>query len=333
MSLELGRARNVRSASDGSFRFDDLATGTYRLGARGSGAAQFDLRPLRVEAGKVLDVGSLALAGTAIVRGRVLVAPGLSPIGVVVDLDDDGIRIEKPDGSFAYDQVSPGEHQLRSGRDPIAFTISSGETKEFVIDLRERAPCSVTVRVLHRGKAAKGMMVVSESGAGRVSLYSHQIGLTDAHGEVVHVFEGGERVSFRARAPSGYFLCDSSERKTIPSGGSLDTTLEIESGSLELRLPTTLEVPKLGELCVTLVAEEDEQSVLIRTPAMPSHFSTAQWSGPRVAIDAVPVGDFDIRVEPRRKTEALEAVPLAPTASGKVVIRAGETTVFEVKGP
>lgn len=109
----VGRPRLVESAADGSFRFDDLSTGTYDLLVESPRLGPALLKKIRVDVGEGRDVGVLTLGAPATIRGRVVAGPEVSPVGMQYSLDGyDRQEIANADGTFTIEGLGAGLHQL-----------------------------------------------------------------------------------------------------------------------------------------------------------------------------------------------------------------------------
>jgi hypothetical protein len=141
----VGRPRLVESNEEGTFRVADLSPGTYDVVVEAPDLGPNLSKRIRVEAGETRDLGDLKLGAPAVLHGRVLVGPGVSPVGLEYFVDGRFRRrnkIAEPDGSFVVQGLGPGVHQLTLVRSVLCpdddvreIRVASGETREVVFDL------------------------------------------------------------------------------------------------------------------------------------------------------------------------------------------------------
>jgi protocatechuate 3,4-dioxygenase beta subunit len=114
------RSREVSSA-DGRFTLDDLAEGTYVLGASAADRATTHVSGIKVSAGSTTDAGRIRLAAGGIVRGSVVDAASAPVPGAVVRAQGAGTNqfsgkgnqaVTDPSGAFELRGVSPGTVEM-----------------------------------------------------------------------------------------------------------------------------------------------------------------------------------------------------------------------------
>ncbi|MFZ5441825.1 MAG: carboxypeptidase regulatory-like domain-containing protein [Myxococcota bacterium] len=119
-----GRRREATSASDGSFRFDDVTPGLYAIDLRIQGFSPLVVPNVRVNSGQTVDVGILApvfrqtsSGATGMIRGRVTNAAGGAVLGTKVlfylPSSSDPLVTAVADADGAFDaQVTSGTWRL-----------------------------------------------------------------------------------------------------------------------------------------------------------------------------------------------------------------------------
>jgi hypothetical protein len=141
-----GRLRSTELDADGSFRFYDLAPGTYELGLAAPGLGPRRVKQLRVEAGAVRDLGELELGAAAVLRVRVVTPPGARAEELQCALDGQW-RGRKPfpaGGTLVFEGLGAGQHRvvLTGLRTILAHDeqrdvrLAAGETRELVFEPR-----------------------------------------------------------------------------------------------------------------------------------------------------------------------------------------------------
>lgn len=126
--------RSTSAAADGSFAFDDVAPGTYRLRARSAGAADTDSAELTVLSGEVLDDIAIALHRGARVTGTVVDADGRPIAGAAVALVEPGFDPTAPLQSAFALQGLQDKHAVSGGDGRFALRgVAAGSYSIFVI--------------------------------------------------------------------------------------------------------------------------------------------------------------------------------------------------------
>lgn len=345
-----GRERATGSDAEGRIAFEHLAPGTYVLTLRAAEAAPKRVPAIVVAEGETTDLGRLALDAAGKLRGRVLVGHGLSPVGLSVLLDDfDGprARVASADGRFAFDGLAPGEHRVRveplppvlAERIEQRFTLAAGETLELVLDAATNAPCELTVRVTREGAPVAGLAVEVAAPGGTSGPL--KLGSTDAEGLVRGAAPSNRPARVLVRAENRQVLAHS-EPLTLPAAGRAQIAVEIRAGELVLVFPPALAIPEQGSFHARLepvppvegwfcypVNGATPSSVFVRN-------ASAAWTEHRCALGPLAAGSYRLRVSVFRDAPHAGGVStesLAPPFEAELTIRAGETTVVELRGP
>ncbi len=147
----LGTAQVARTASDGSYRFDQVSAGTWSLLFSEPGYTDAEISGVVVGVGTNAGVPAVSLAASPIVPsgygqifGRVTRAgAALGNLGIAVYLEDTQLMTVTDDtGAFELSQVLPGTYRLdasaigyAAGVDPGLLVTANGETQAPEIDL------------------------------------------------------------------------------------------------------------------------------------------------------------------------------------------------------
>src|SRR6185295_14474218 len=110
-----GRLRSAALDADGTFRFDDLAPGTYEVALAAPGLGPRCMKQLRVEAGAVRDLGELELGAPAVLRVRVVPPPGARTEQLECAFDGDWRgrkHFTAGDGTLVYEALGAGLHRV-----------------------------------------------------------------------------------------------------------------------------------------------------------------------------------------------------------------------------
>jgi hypothetical protein len=313
-----GRPRESGSAIDGSFSFGELAAGTWRLRIEAPGAARTTLRRLAVPHGRVLHLGNIVVAHEAIVRGRIVTSPGISPVGFTLLMDRDRVvQVEESDGGFEFKGLEAGPHTLTWSRDrKISFspddarartlTLAAGDERGIVIDTRDSDPCTVLVRVTRGGLPVPRVEVVArvprESGGRSVTL-----GYTDSQGGARGKVEGGlpfELVAInRDKRPVGI---GARGLRTTP-GGRIEQTIELSTGSLVVEMPASSVTPDGSFARIELEAEGREPLSITTGPKGIGAIdgASAEWTEGGIKILEVMTGTFvaTVTIEHRERSD------------------------------
>jgi len=139
--LEGPIAAETETAEDGSYLFEGLATGTYRLAAKGVGVL---MEEIALQAGeeRVLDLTLPETTPDGAISGRVVDASGQpqsaltlilsGPVTVATETD--------ADGQYRFERLPAGGYILSTAASGDLLTITLGEGEEIVQDITLSAP-------------------------------------------------------------------------------------------------------------------------------------------------------------------------------------------------
>lgn len=264
LSLLSGRTRTSTTTREGAFAFDDLAPGTYELELMGSDGSRGSVAPVEVKEPTRIDLGDTELTSGAALRGQALLPEGVSAKGVRIVALADGRAEGKSLDAFArfeFDRLPAGSCSLTIGEQPsrlvdgqsFDFELVAGETREVVLDLRDRAGMWIQARVTagHRALGEEDLWLFEATGV----YVSSSASISDTSRIESHsskAVEGAswrwwqartERIQMRLRSKSNDMPLGRFERDVVllPNGEGL---VEIELELAELRVEwQRLEVP------------------------------------------------------------------------------------------
>ncbi|MBL8857272.1 MAG: carboxypeptidase regulatory-like domain-containing protein [Planctomycetes bacterium] len=358
----LGRSRVGFTAEDGAIRFDRLATGTYALALEQRDAAYTWVRELRVSAGQTLELGDVHLALGGIVRGRLLVPEGESPLDFIVRLHPPHARSQTAnvgrsrqtvpsgaDGRFEFRALEPGTFYAvwERNTEQRGFVFGApapelprvdvipGGVHEILLDATGSAPCTVAVRVFKGGlplAGARVQVVVQRSSQPNVRSGS-KLAVTDADGRGEGTVEGGARIQLLVHeTDKGALVWESEEDIAAPPRGRIEREIHIDSGTLVLQLPASLVPPEEGLLNVSLQHESGSmRPLMFRTPGKTGSRGGLIWDSSTLDLGTVGVGKYTVRVQFTRLESELDqpdrfkSVELRPTFRGEVEILSNQT--------
>jgi hypothetical protein len=325
-SVDRDRSTTERANSSGAFCFEDVGPGTYRLLATSATGSARRLDPFAVGSGETLDLGRLELQAPASVTGRVLLPPGRVLAGRRVQLDDSFDRpsaVTDAGGRFRFEGVPPGRHELRllavpgefAASDDVVLDLALGETREVVLDVRERGTCELRLTILFGTGPVEGLMIHLD-GPGPPRGRRISLGPTaddgSARGSVPVASEYRVRIA-RHDLPS---LEHPSARIAAVLDGHVDETIVYELGSVEIDWPRTVPLPEKGSIAVAFrdPSHDSRDAETWRVPfwAGPSSstFASVDPHARRVRLECVPIGERELEFEilsaeaPRRVTLA-----------------------------
>jgi hypothetical protein len=233
----------TRTDEDGRFVLSPPERGTYVVRAEADGFAPGDLEPLAFDPAVGADV-ELVLARPGALEGRVLVAAGRDPGGVIVALNRGDahpltVRSE-PDGSFGFDGLTPGPWHLSRGKIevnpegggtafsganepttiPFNVTVRAGETVIADLDLRAWEPCELAGTLRVNGAPARDWSVRGWPGGAQAIVGDLPTTAVASDGSFALTLEerGPVRLSFSPPAESG-------------ADGNIDFVIELEPGA------------------------------------------------------------------------------------------------------
>jgi protocatechuate 3,4-dioxygenase beta subunit len=258
LSEFFGRVRDSVGAADGSFEFGGLASGTYRLDVLCAGKAPTRYEHLAIVAGQVLELGVLEPDAPAMIEGRVLVAAGRSPAGLVVHVDAvspvSGITLG-PGGEFQFENLSRGDHKLLVAdlagicfqAEALQITLASGERRRVTWDLAVYCPARLCVEVRAAGEDVSGLTV----SWGTDNRWT-PLGSTDSAGRCCGPVRAGRELSLLVQTKTGQPVGRGALPDVPLAGTEHRLDLELQCGRLCVQLDPALELPTDGGLQLLL---------------------------------------------------------------------------------
>jgi protocatechuate 3,4-dioxygenase beta subunit len=314
LSTWLGRSRTIDGASDGSFRVDELAPGTYEMEIKAAGHAPRYFPNFRLNEDTLLDLGTIGLEAPSYLRGHVVLAGGASPIGLRLTVDSvyaDAQTISAADGAFDFGALTPGAHSVTieehapvlMGQEKRTLTLAPGEMKELVIDLSSAAPCTVTIHVMRDGTPVSDARVEARTSTGVNGWQMDWHGLTNTEGNVTARVRPDPTLVFAVVGENGPTLATSEGFVPFP-GGAQEITLAIAAGEVVLVLPEAYGIPDLGRVSIKLAQLGSSAGGLaflnLRTPKMAAFHGASPWTGARSSLGLVATGDYIATVTAQR---------------------------------
>ena len=246
-----GRMRRAAGREDGGFEFAGLAAGTYELTVTSPGRASLTRERLVVTSGGVLDLGDLELPLSSEVHGVVMLPGGsLGGLELLLSTAPESGRGElarltlSDDGSFRFRGLDAGEYFLHllpsEGRVTAGASrevnLGVGESREVVFDATDRQPCHLEVTVLLNGVPTAGLRVECST-AGAPSGLEVVTAVTDSTGMAALDAPGAGRGDIRVLGKGPAPLGALDQPVALTAGLSLERTLELEAGQLEVEVP------------------------------------------------------------------------------------------------
>jgi hypothetical protein len=142
-----GRSANVTSNQDGSFVFDAVPRGRFRLTARSPGRAERELQIVVGEHTPAVEIG-LAIGGT--IAGFLVTASGAPASGSVALINERNslsVRKTSADGAFSFEHLAAGRYRVGVG--------AADARQEITLAANERRE-GVTLQVRAAGRAVRG---------------------------------------------------------------------------------------------------------------------------------------------------------------------------------
>ncbi|MEO6710577.1 MAG: carboxypeptidase-like regulatory domain-containing protein, partial [Planctomycetota bacterium] len=274
------------SDSEGRFRFEGVARGTYLLGVTESGTSAIDHEPLVVK-DSLLDLGDVALHPGAVLGGRVIVPTGRSVAGLVIDLDDNRAGAKATtdsNGRFRFAGLPAGVHKLileevaGSIVDPPALEVelAAGEQREVLYDVSRSGACQVTLTILVDSQPAANVDVELSTvalveppsdlwrrdGADRLSEFV-RLGRTDANGRVNAAVPARGAARVHVRFGDGLVIEHPSVELPLELDARIETLVAFEFGRLIVVLPDRVELPQRGRVSVTLLEGAERRKAMV----------------------------------------------------------------------
>lgn len=269
LTLVFPEARDeTRTDEEGRFTLKLRERGTYVVRAEAEAHAPADSGPLELAAEVGCTGLELALGRGGDLEGRVRVAPGRDPSGVIVSLNrGDGFPLtvrSDTEGRFGFEGLTPGPWRLARGRmefnpngggtaassvtKPVVLdtncTIAEGETTYRDLDLTDDEPCLVAGLFTVNGAPASGWSVSGWPGAAQAIVGDLPSTATGADGRFELTVEepGALRLSFSPPAEAG-------------GAGRIDFLTEIRPGRNEWS--ANLSAGRLRGHCLSSLPKEE----------------------------------------------------------------------------
>lgn len=252
-------ADRTRTDAEGRFTLDLRRAGTWFVRAEAEGWAARESERMELDP----DVGraglELVLGPGGVLEGRVLVAPGRDPAGVIVAVNRGDARARTvrsgADGSFRFEGLMAGPWQLLRGSQevnpngggssygsaetpleiPFNCVIRDGETTVQDLDLRAFEPCTLRGTLLVNGAPARDWGVTGWPGAKETMVGTPPSTAVAADGSFQLVVDepGPLRLSFTAPAELGG--SGRIDVRSVVSPGDNEWRADLAMGSLSGR--------------------------------------------------------------------------------------------------
>ncbi len=346
------RPRRLAPSDDGSFEFDALASGTYKLTVTFDGTIAHVIELLVIAALQDQDLGDLVIPRPATLRGRVDTGD-VSPAGWNVSVTGrKPIAIDREDGRFTFEGLPAGdvavgwhypdayglesERAFHEGERKLDLVLAEGEVREIVLDARADAPALLTVRVQSGGKPAADVPIwVALQSAGGVGHSEGMNASTDANGAWSQRVRPGRKSWVSARGVEGQLLA-ASETMVLAPGETRAIELDASTGDVEIVLADSVKIPASGMIAFgTGPAGEGAGFPYYWAKDPPKNAGrVAHWDGTRKLVVKVGAGTWDasIQVFAYGTTDGVSVQhdPITTRIERRITVRAGETTTVEV---
>jgi protocatechuate 3,4-dioxygenase beta subunit len=346
------RDETQKSSTDaeGRFGFEGLDLGTYRLVVSATTGESIEVAPFVVDTKDRQDLGDLELLRGATIDGKVLVPPGRSAKGLVVFLDDlrgTNKQLCDGEGRFRFEGVTSGQHSLLLDEAPgvlaagakAQVTLAAGETREVVIDARDRGTCKVVLTIEVPGHPIEGIEVTLRPVATQGNGF--RLGRTDAQGRVAGWAPAAGDAQVMINFPDWTALVHPSAVVPLVLDRDVDITVRFDVGRVRLEIPASLQLPSKGAVKLEFLREGEtpgKGTTLWATLGQDSAGNiglTVEGDGRHLLAEVVLAGDFDAVLmvqanEPWEEQDGGRRIIHDQReiyrATVHVLVRAGETT-------
>lgn len=269
------------------------------------------------------DLGDLHADTPGRIEGTVVTGVGVDPTGLVVELDEgqDGRQaIVDASGRFALEDVPPGGHHVRlEGRRGLIATdpgrtiaVASGATANVEIDARTLTLGHVVLTLEAVGIAVESLRVTVQSVEGGVNT---EFGVPGPDGTVRGDVRAGLPLHALVWTPSGMLhLVD--QPFTAEPLTTVEATVRVELGALEIVLPESLVLPSTALLALTAkstaapAAEQTVWLMFMDGAPMPDEGADVRLDGRRLRIGQLGVGTWTVEVAFSDPSAPPERIPL-----------------------
>jgi hypothetical protein len=334
---DLDSVQKSATDAEGRFHLEGLTLGTYRLVLSAPSGESLAVVPVQARSKGDKDLGTLELLRGATITGSVLVPAGRSRSGLVVFLDEPRAAVKQTcdvEGRFRFEGVTAGKHSLTVDEVPgqlaegatAQVTLAAGETREVVIDARDRGTCKVTLTIEIPGYSVEGLQVmllpVAQPGKWI------RLGETDAKGRVSGSALAAGDAGIRVVLPGGPLPRHPSAVVALVIDRDVEATLRYEVGHVRIELPASVQLPEKGYAKLGPKVESENFPTLwaqLGTEAKRYSSLDLEGDGRHFLASFVLAGDFDadftiLSEDALHETHELYRAPI------HALVRAGETT-------
>jgi protocatechuate 3,4-dioxygenase beta subunit len=320
-SVDRNKVVTISTGADGSFTFEDVDPGRYRVVAQAPSGTACTLAPFDVRQGVPVDLGRVELEAAATITGRVVLPPGRALAGRTVRLDDPFTgpsAVTDTEGRFRLESVPAGAHAVRleevpgefGGTERLHLELAAGEVREVVLDASALGTCDVRLAIFFGGKARKSLQVSLRTGEG-YSGEERQLGATGEDGRVGGSVPVASDYRVEVWSPATGRLEHPSARIAAPLDGHVDEVVDFQLGSLDLVWPASAPAAERTSVSISLLDAASERSWSASLSETPGAFEQPglDAAARRVQLEYVPVGDWDLTFELYEADAKPEMVP------------------------
>lgn len=269
------------------------------------------------------------------------------------------ITIARADGRFECQGLRAGRYGAQWARPEDSYGVTfadadvvanvdvqSGRASELVLDASESAPSTVVVHVVDGVKPVSGCWVDAfVDRAGHAGSYDPnpfarggtRLGMTDAAGLVAGRVEGKTRFRLRVSDSKGVALYEGLELLEAKTRERNEHDIRLDSGPLQLVMPSNLVTPEHGWIRVVLKSNGiSDRAFDVRTKDGGPEPRQATWSGPTIDLGAVLAREYSVEVSAYRFERARNAwqesppIPLVESFHTKITVEANRVARIEI---